>query len=230
MAKKKGVINTSAGSLGAEELANKVGDESRNSGFILEGQGTGRKEESSVRGDEFIGIEGNLEASTPRVQNGRPAPCTLVKGRRPHPPATHEVTFYNHPKYGNETATVCDQHLDQVMGEPQYIDDVTKFGATPEANNELRKRIYLRGIGKRNAAAQAQLSATGTAPLLQTSGRRKRGTDLDAELLKDYGTAGLVIDHVTPAIEKAEEQGGRTTPHIPEFIPDYSEELSADYD
>jgi hypothetical protein len=202
------------GTLGNEELYDDK-DSGKKSGFSIGGKNSGKgiKATSSTDFDTFTGLDATAEATnSDKINNGKRPRCAAVTGDRPHPKATHTVKFKNHPKFGDNSIEMCDQHLDQYQYDPN-VTMISKLGVTEKANNAVRRRAYLRSVDRQNQAAEEEFKTTGTAPLLQTSGRPKvfeTQESIDKELEKDYKDKGLVIDHVTPVIEEAAARGGRT--------------------
>jgi hypothetical protein len=197
--------------LGKEDLANL---EDQNSGFAIGGKNSSRgyKSTSSSETYDFTRADPTREAIVnQRINNGKRPKCEASD--RPHPPATHTIRF------GDDTIPVCDFHLDQLKDHPG-AGTIEKIGVSEQANNEIRRRSYIRKFNARNDLAESihdenikpeNKDKQRPVPVVQTSGRPKPDSDkkTDELLIRKYGN-DLGIDHVTPVIEEAERRGGKT--------------------
>lgn len=217
MAKKS--LRTAAGlAVGNEEIFSNA-EEGKNAGMSIGGRNSSRglKEQSSIGEsfDEegnvkpvFNRIKGITESNTPRVSNSRPPKCDATD--RPHPPAVNTVFFKDHPTHKSNSLNMCDFHTLQYQDDP-HVDLTIPLDGSDETNKAARRRSYLRKIGKRNDSAEKLLAQTGTAPLLQNSGRPKPAytqSTVDESLAKDYGD--IEGFDLQKAIEESERRGGRS--------------------
>jgi hypothetical protein len=201
-------------------------------GIIVEGEhgGKGKKSTSSSDTNEFTPAE-PLDAFTKMVNNGARPKCAATN--RPHPPATHTIDFTNHPKFGTaNNIPLCDFHFDQYKHDPEG-GTISKLGVSEEANNDLRRREYIRKFNAKNEAAKEIFNNPRSSletrnlvpvPVVQTSGRPKPKGDSSKSLIssssKDRKKAKKLLeenvtevnfnDPVTPVINDAVEHGGRT--------------------
>lgn len=196
--------------LGAEDLNN---SEDENSGFSIGGKNSnkGYKSTSNSETYEFTPADPTREASVnQKINNGKRPKCEASD--RPHPPATHTIRF------GSDTIPVCDFHLDQLKDHPDS-GLIEKLGVSEKANNEIRRRAYIRKFKARNDLAEAihsdnrnnPDSPARPVPVVQTSGRPRPDSNkkTDELLVRKYGN-DLGIDHVSGVIDEAARRGGKT--------------------
>lgn len=207
----QGILTSTGQQVGGEELFDNEST-GATSGMSIEKKPILKATSGVDDRNRFIPLDASDEARTPRVSRASRPKCEYTK--RMHLPATRNLTFDGHSKYGNSTVSMCDVHSLQFLNDPTLVgtDDLS---LSPEGNKAANRRSFLRRVGLRNSAADSVFRATGVAPLLQTSGRPTGSqTTVDEDLMKDYKDKGLTIDHVTPVIEQAEQNGGRAvTPY-----------------
>jgi len=207
----QGITTSTGQQVGAEELFDNEGT-GATSGMSIEKKPILKATSGVDDRNRFIPLDASDEAKTPRVNRASRPKCEYTK--RNHLPATRNLMFDGHSKYGNSTVAMCDVHALQFLHDPTLV-GTQDLSLSAEGNKAANRRSYLRRVGLRNSAADATFRAMGVAPLLQTSGRPTGSqTTVNEDLMKDYGKQGLTIDHVTPVIDQAEQNGGRAvTPY-----------------